>query len=181
VAVCPATSNVVDLTVTKTQTAFVNGQFVTETYFPHVRDKSKHRLDESGGHSYEVFCWAGAAEYPDGLKLYPKTSTQTPREYLMTNTNVRKPSETFLILDRDEGFGGTTNNWPERGDNHGEKGINLAFADAHVEFVDRRGMVLAMLKSRHPWPCNSGSLGPALAAVPGLQNSGGWSGKWWLQ
>jgi prepilin-type N-terminal cleavage/methylation domain-containing protein/prepilin-type processing-associated H-X9-DG protein len=173
VAVCPSTSNVVDLAVTKTQTVFVGGVFVTETFYPHVRTPAKHPRDDSGGHSYEIFSWAGKAEYPDGVII--------PKDYLMTNKNVRRVSETFLILDHDEGFGGGTNNWPEKGDNHSEKGINLAFADSHVEFVDRRGMVLAMLKSRHPWPCTSGNVAPALAAVPGLHNSGGWSGKWWFQ
>jgi prepilin-type N-terminal cleavage/methylation domain-containing protein len=58
VAVCPGTSNIVDLTVTKTQTVFVNGSFVTETYLPHVRTPSHFAADTAGGHSYEIFCWA---------------------------------------------------------------------------------------------------------------------------
>src|SRR3954462_8757158 len=65
VAVCPSSSNVVDLTVTKTQTVFINGVFVTETYLPHVRTPSKSAGDTAGGHSYEIFCWAGKAQYPD--------------------------------------------------------------------------------------------------------------------
>jgi prepilin-type N-terminal cleavage/methylation domain-containing protein/prepilin-type processing-associated H-X9-DG protein len=174
VAVCAGTQNVVDLTViTKaSKTVFQNGMFITvdDTHYPHVRNKSKHPLDESGGHSYEIFTWGGKAVYPDGLKV--------SADYRMTNKNVRKPHETFLILDRDEGFGGTTNNWPDPGDNHGDKGINLGFADGHVEFVDRAGMVRAMLKSRHPWPCSSGDVSKALQAVPGLTNTGGWAGTW---
>ena len=77
VAVCPGTRNVVDTSVTKTSTTTVfippsTFTTVTETYLPHVRDKSKHAQDASGGHSYEVFAWAGAAEYPDGLVLSPE-------------------------------------------------------------------------------------------------------------
>jgi len=173
VAICPGTQNVVSLSVTKTQTNFVNGVFVTETYYPHVRFCSKSPSDDTGGHSYEVFCYAGKATYPDGVTI--------DKDYLMTNKNVRKVSETFLLLDRDEGFGGSINNWPEKVDNHGEKGLNLAFCDGHVEFVDRAGMVRAMLVSRHPWPCTSSNLTPALNAVQGLQNTGGWSGKWSYQ
>src|SRR4051794_7497104 len=69
VAVCPGTRNVVNTSVTDTESLFINGMFVTRTYLPHVRNKSKHAEDDTGGHSYEIFAWAGQAEYPDGLKL----------------------------------------------------------------------------------------------------------------
>ena len=62
-----------------------------------------------------------------------------------------------------------------------QQGALYLFLDGHVEFVDRAGMVRAFLVSRHPWPCESNALGPALAAVQGLHNSGGWAGKWWYQ
>lgn len=171
VAICPSTRNRVDLKVTATETVTIGGVPVTRTYYPHLRKPADFAEDERGGHSYEVFSWAGKAEYPDGVKI--------SANYLMTYKNVRNPSDTFLLLDRDQGWGGTVNNWPEKVDNHGEKGLNLGFIDGHVEFVDRAGMVRAFLKSRHPWPRESGDLGPALAVVPGLKNSGGWSGKWW--
>jgi len=173
VAICPATKNVVDLAVTKTETVTVNGVSITRTYYPHLRTPADYAEDGRGGHSYEVFSWAGKAEYPDGLKI--------PADYMMTYKNVRKASETFLLLDRDQGPFNTVNNWPEKIDNHGEKGLNLAFVDGHVEFVDRAGMVRAFLVSRHPWPRESNDLGPALAVVKGLHNSGGWQGKWWYQ
>jgi prepilin-type N-terminal cleavage/methylation domain-containing protein/prepilin-type processing-associated H-X9-DG protein len=168
-AVCPGTKNFVDLRVTATET--VNG--VTRTYYPHLRTPAGGPEAPNGGHSYEVFAWAGKAEYPDGVII--------KADYQMTYKNVRRPSETFIILDYDQGYGGSTNNWPEKVDNHGEKGLNLGFCDGHVEFVDRAGMVRAFLISRHPWPRNSGDLGPALAVVKGLHNSGGWEGKWWYQ
>jgi prepilin-type N-terminal cleavage/methylation domain-containing protein/prepilin-type processing-associated H-X9-DG protein len=173
VAICPSTKNVVDLRVTANETVVVNGVNVVRPYYPHLRSTAAHPQDESGGHSYEVFCWAGKAEYPDGLVI--------KADYMMTYKNVRRASETFLILDRDQGFAGTVNNWPEKSDNHGEKGTHLGFVDGHVAFVDRRAMVLAFLTSRHPWPRESNDLGPALALVPKLKNSGGWQGKWFYQ
>lgn len=189
VAVCPGTKNVVDMTFTMTDPpVFSGGVFIPgSTYVRHLRVPARHASidarDDTGGHSYEIFAWAGQAEYPDGVKLLPRTANahERDKEHLMTTKNVTAPSETFIILDRDESYAGSTNNWPERGDNHDEKGLNLGFCDGHVEFVDRAGMVRAMLKSRHPWPRNSGNLGPALQAVPGLMNTGGWAGKWWYQ
>jgi prepilin-type N-terminal cleavage/methylation domain-containing protein/prepilin-type processing-associated H-X9-DG protein len=172
-AICPGTRNVVNMRVTQTETVTVNGVPTTRTFYPHLRTPAGYAEDSSGGHSYEVFAFAGQAEYPDGVKI--------AKDYILTYKNVRKPSETFLILDRDQGANNTINNWPERLDNHGEKGLNLGFVDGHVEFVDRAQMVRAFLVSRHPWPCESNALGPALAAVKGLRNSGGWSGKWWYQ
>ena len=173
VAICPGTKNVVDLRVVNTETVTINGAPVTRNYYPHLRATASYAEDERGGHSYEVFCWAGRAEYPDGVKI--------PKDYLMTYKNVRRPSETFILLDRDQGALGSTNNWPEKTDNHGERGLNLGFVDGHVEFVDRAGMVRAFLVSRHPWPRESNDLGPALAVVKGLKNQGGWQGKWWYQ
>ena len=173
VAICPGTKNVIDLRVTASETVTVNGSSVVRTYNPHLRAPAPHADDAHGGHSYEVFCWAGKAEYPDGVKI--------AKDYLMTYKNVRRPAETFLVLDRDQGAFGTVNNWPEKGDNHGERGVNLGFCDGHVTFVDRAEMVRAFLISRHPWPRESNDLGPALAAVKGLKNTGGWQGRWWYQ
>ena len=150
----------------------VNGQ--VRQYYPHLRTPAG-TSGPARGHSYEVFGWAGKAEYPDGVKI--------TADYSITYKTARKPHEIFLLLDFDQGYGNTMNNWPEKGDNHGEKGINLGFCDGHVEFVDRAGMVRAFLKSRHPWPCNDNTadLKRALDAVPGLKNTGGWTGKWWYQ
>jgi prepilin-type N-terminal cleavage/methylation domain-containing protein/prepilin-type processing-associated H-X9-DG protein len=164
--ICPGTQNSIDLRVINTEPAPGGG---TRQYHPHVRTPAGHS-GPANGHSYEIFCWAGQATYPDGVKI--------DKPYLMTYKNVRKPHETFLILDYDQGFGSGTNNWPDKGDNHGDKGINLGFVDGHVEFVDRAGMVRAFLLSRHPWPRDSGDLQPALNAVKGLTNSGCWAGFW---
>jgi prepilin-type processing-associated H-X9-DG protein len=79
------------------------------------------------------------------------------------------------------------NNWPDKGDNHGAKGINLGYVDGHVAFVDRGDMVRAFILSRHPWPCNDNAtdIARALNAVKGLKCTtiGGsyWRGKWSYQ
>ena len=175
VAICPGTRNVVDPTKKQTETVIINTVAVTRTFNPDLRYPSDYPADESGGHSYEVFSWFGVATYPDGVVI--------PKAYLMTYKNVRRPSETFILLDRDQGFGTSVNNWPEKGDNHGEKGLNLGYVDGHVAFVDRPDMVRAMLISRHPWPREStkADMDVVMATVKGLKNTGQWAGKWWYQ
>ena len=180
VAVCPGTKNVVDLS--KTVSQFVPGQGIVQA--PDVsdlRDNAAHTDDDTGGHSYEIFNWFGPATYPDGTvipgrlaDLSQTTNRSGYRRYLMTTKNVRKGSETFLILDGDEGYGGTRNNWPDPIDNHGAEGIVLGFADGHAQWAIPSEMVRIMMLSRHPWP----DVPSALAAVPGLRNSGGWDGRW---
>jgi prepilin-type N-terminal cleavage/methylation domain-containing protein/prepilin-type processing-associated H-X9-DG protein len=166
VAICPSTANYIDMKVMSTDPT--DGT----KYYTHLRTPAG-RSSAAPGHSYEVFAWAGQAEYPDGVKI--------AKDYLFTYKTARRPQQIFLLLDYDQGFGGTTNNWPEKGDNHGDKGVNLGFVDGHAEFVDRAQMVRAMLLSRHSWPRNSGDVGPAVAIVKGLRNTGGWTGKWWYQ
>jgi prepilin-type processing-associated H-X9-DG protein len=180
VAVCPGTANVVDISGTIAQ--FVPGQGVVQVPdLSDLKNNAAHSQDGSGGHSYEVFNWFGPARYPDGTvipgNLSMLSQTNNPggyRQYLMTTKNVRKPAETFLILDGDEGYGGSRNNWPDHIDNHGADGLNLGFADGHAQWVTPAEMVHAMMASRHPWP----DVPSALAAVRGLKNTGGWDGQW---
>jgi prepilin-type N-terminal cleavage/methylation domain-containing protein/prepilin-type processing-associated H-X9-DG protein len=178
VAVCPGTSNVVDLS--KTVSQFVPGVGIVQAPdTSDLRNNAPYAQDDRGGHSYEIFNWFGPATYPDGTVI-PGTladlrqSNPGFRRYLMTTKNVRKASEIFLILDGDEGYAGTRNNWPDPIDNHGADGLNLGFADGHAQWVTPAQMVHAMMLSRHPWP----HVASAIAAVPGLQNSGGWDGRW---
>jgi prepilin-type N-terminal cleavage/methylation domain-containing protein/prepilin-type processing-associated H-X9-DG protein len=184
VTICAGTNNKVDLS--KKTPVFQPGVGVVQVQdLVDLRNNAAHAQDDRGGHSYEIFNWFGPAHYPDGTVISGSgnldndlSQSKNPNgylNYLMTVKNVRKPSETFLILDADDGFSSTRNNWPDPIDNHGAEGLNLGFADGHVEFVDGRGMVEAMLISRHPWP----DVASALRYVPGLKNSGGWGGKWW--
>ena len=181
VAICPGTVNVVDLSRSISQ--FVPGQGVVQVPdLSHLRNNAGGAQDDRGGHSYEIFNWFGPAQYPDGVVIAGTVASLSQTnpgylKYLMTAKNVRKPAETFLILDGDEGIGGTRNNWPDSVDNHGADGLNLGFADGHAQWVTPGEMVKAMMASRHPWP----DIASALATVPGLRNSGGWDGRWWYQ
>ena len=51
------------------------------------------------------------------------------------------PSLIWLILDGDQGWQGTTNNYPDEVDNHGADGGNVLFCDGHAEFVTRNKYV----------------------------------------
>jgi prepilin-type N-terminal cleavage/methylation domain-containing protein/prepilin-type processing-associated H-X9-DG protein len=182
VAICPGTINVIDMNVTHNVT--VGG--TTLLVYDHIDYPADHAQDDTGGHSYEVFAWAGQAQYPDGKYI--------AADYMMTAKNTRKAAEVWLFTDRDNlagtkppytgTIGSPTNNFPEKGDNHGEKGVNLAFCDGHVEFVDRAGLLAGMMTSRHPWPGNTSTaaaVAVVLKQVPSLnlKNSGGWTGVWW--
>lgn len=62
---------------------------------------------------------------------------------LKTDRTVEFPSRMLIILDSDQDHRSTddnipdwaVNNWPERHNNHGEEGTNMAFVDGHAEFV----------------------------------------------
>lgn len=52
------------------------------------------------------------------------------------------PSRIWLHLDADDGAEGR-NNYPDRGDNHGDAGSNVAFCDGHVEWIPRAKYLLS--------------------------------------
>jgi prepilin-type processing-associated H-X9-DG protein len=50
-------------------------------------------------------------------------------------------AQTWLILDGDQGFQGTLNNYPDRVDNHGDGGGNVLYTDGHAQWVTRASYV----------------------------------------
>ncbi|HTL27568.1 MAG TPA: H-X9-DG-CTERM domain-containing protein, partial [Tepidisphaeraceae bacterium] len=57
---------------------------------------------------------------------------------LKTLNNTKRPNEVMLIVDSDQDSApaqGQTNNWPDPGNNHGNRGVNIGFCDGHVEWV----------------------------------------------
>jgi prepilin-type processing-associated H-X9-DG protein len=87
------------------------------------------------GTSYEVF----------GFMHFDVRKTQTTtRNYIHKNTayslkgTVPGPARIWLILDGDQGFQGTINNYPDKVDNHGDSGGNILFCDGHAAWVTRK-------------------------------------------
>jgi len=129
VLICPSTNN------------FVRGNVPAD-----LTHAARGPNDPNPGHSYEgrQKMWTGT--YPDG-KVIPPDATRVGypdgfNNWKSTKT-VRKPSEVFLVTDADEGADGRTNNWPDKGDNHADAGINVGYCDGHVEWAPMGRAVLA--------------------------------------
>ncbi len=100
--------------------------------------------DESGGHSYELrdWMWAGIV-FPDGKAwdmdvISDGMGNRITVDPLKAPKRFRDLSRICFMLDADDAVGSATmdrNNWPDPGDNHGEKGFNVAYMDAHVEWT----------------------------------------------
>ena len=97
---------------------------------------------KSPGTSYEVFGYFRGAR-PD---LIQKTQNSV-RSYAHANNAfslrgvIAGPSRVWLILDADDAQTGNIGNYPDRGDNHGALGGNIAFCDGHAELVKQRNYV----------------------------------------
>ncbi|MEW6159170.1 MAG: DUF1559 domain-containing protein [Verrucomicrobiota bacterium] len=61
---------------------------------------------------------------------------------------VAGPSRIWIILDADELFAGSRQNFPDKVDNHGEAGGNVAFCDGHAEFVPAKKYLLSFEMSQ---------------------------------
>jgi prepilin-type N-terminal cleavage/methylation domain-containing protein/prepilin-type processing-associated H-X9-DG protein len=92
----------------------------------------------------------------------PGAYEDTYTSILKTTRTVDRPSSMLIILDSDQdhlsssnGYNSTipewaVNNWPERHNNHGEAGVNIAYVDGHARFAQRGpDLVRAYLDSRH--------------------------------
>jgi prepilin-type N-terminal cleavage/methylation domain-containing protein/prepilin-type processing-associated H-X9-DG protein len=100
--------------------------------------------DDSGGHSYELrdWMWAGIV-FPDGKAWAPDVFTDSNGmrvqiDPLKTPKRFKDLSRICFLMDADDTTGSSgmdRNNWPDPGDNHGEKGFNVAYMDAHVEWT----------------------------------------------
>ena len=60
------------------------------------------------------------------------------------------------------------NNWPNIGDNHDEKGFNVAYMDAHVEWTPTGRAILEAYMTGYYYP----SVDPAIMSAHGLTYSG---------
>ena len=100
--------------------------------------------DATGGHSYELrnYIWPDIV-FPDGVGYQKETIVD---RYGMKHEippikaakRFRDASRVCYIMDADDPTGDSArdpNNWPSVGDNHGDKGFNIAYMDAHVEWT----------------------------------------------
>ena len=99
--------------------------------------------DMRGGHSYEVRGWMWPnIVFPDGrswtMESYVDSQgNRVSTEPLKSPKRFRQMATVSFLMDADDSTSSTrdTNNWPDVGDNHGEKGFNVAYMDAHVEWT----------------------------------------------
>ena len=123
VAVCPNTDNIVNQDL-------------------HLDDNAaRGPRDSTGGHSYEVrgWMWTGII-FPDGVSwrddIVTMNGVATPMPPRKAPKRFRDLSKISYLMDADDSTGANdANNWPDVGDNHGDRGFNVAYMDAHVEFL----------------------------------------------
>lgn len=126
VAVCPNTDNVVNRD-------------------DHLRNNAiGGPRDSRGGHSYELrnYMWQNIV-FPDGVS-YPPDPRMPGSSPLKAPKRFKDLTRNCYIMDADDSSGAAndTNNWPDVGDNHGDKGFNVAYMDAHVEWTQTGKAVL---------------------------------------
>jgi prepilin-type N-terminal cleavage/methylation domain-containing protein len=135
--VCPATHNSIRTTPWVPYTTAPNGQY--------LQDLTDNAVNlDSTGTSYEVFgVFNALPAEPKGRKktekevLVHKIYNYTP--YVGTSPG---PTAFFLMMDADDTSGlpnaqpnNPYNNWPDPGNNHGNKGTCANFCDGHAEFI----------------------------------------------
>jgi prepilin-type N-terminal cleavage/methylation domain-containing protein/prepilin-type processing-associated H-X9-DG protein len=171
VAICPSTSNSIRPNVIFSGSMAEYGENVLQDLH-----EPASSAGADFGHSYEIFGWYDGGNpihmYPDGTiidgKLYGDTNEQRgvkfgepgfdpspplPGSVIKRLGSLKGPTTTILILDMDKDptakvGAPRNNNWPEKNNNHGEDGLNIGFADGHVEFVRRGpGLIDTYLRS----------------------------------
>ncbi|MBP7937328.1 MAG: prepilin-type N-terminal cleavage/methylation domain-containing protein [Phycisphaerae bacterium] len=165
-AICPSTKNIVrenvPLQSTTERALYPKG-------LQDLRSAADNAADADGGHSYEMWGWYdGPSIYPDGTKIdgksagtygqqlgWPDPSTPgynnaTDGDVIKKHRSVKKPQNTLLALDNDQGGGSTTGdiwNFPDAYNNHGPDGLNVAFLDLHVQFVKPMDVIRVYMRS----------------------------------
>jgi prepilin-type N-terminal cleavage/methylation domain-containing protein/prepilin-type processing-associated H-X9-DG protein len=121
--------------------------------------------DSSGGHSYEVRVNMDPnITWPDGWKVQdrdydPVTKALLPSTIKNNKIFSKKQwSRVCLITDADDNAEGDRNNWPDKVDNHGADGTNVAYLDGHVEFVPTGRAILEMFMEGYYTPSTDTSL-----------------------
>ena len=117
--------------------------------------------DSSGGHSYEVRGWMWPdIIFPDGVSwtrdvITDRFGNLTTIEPIKAPKRFKDLSKVCYLMDADDGIGSSAqdpNNWPSVGDNHGDKGFNVAYMDAHVEWTPTGKPVLEAYMTGYYFP-----------------------------
>ncbi len=129
--VCPSTKNTVG---TNTLTLVVDGQ--SRTYLKDLADNASSV--NTPGASYEVY-----GTLPRGLGKKTEASVNSFSLQNVPGMQGMKPgpSQIFMISEADDlGVGSQRDpndheNYPDKMDNHGERGANMSFLDGHAQFI----------------------------------------------
>lgn len=132
IGICPGTRNGIRPNVL-VSAAISNAEYGG---FPILEDI--HRVASSAGddsgHSYEIF-----NSYSNGV--WPGRTLDSRFDMLIKrHGKLLRPLDTILILDSDQDPSGDffrMNNWPNVGNNHGDKGLNMGFGDGSVRWMPR--------------------------------------------
>jgi prepilin-type N-terminal cleavage/methylation domain-containing protein/prepilin-type processing-associated H-X9-DG protein len=191
-AICPATANVVRPDVYFNQASAMARFGRTNILQDLTAPAPLGAGDTTGGHSYEIWAWfpcnirhTGGILIPDTLEApwvqrgvegpgYPGwqwgsyNASPTAQHYrIKTSKNVRRPHECILVIDADadSNANGKFANWPDPGNNHGNRGFNIGFADGHAAFVPRGKALMEAYQ-------NSGNANPSVLSATVYQQYG---------
>jgi prepilin-type N-terminal cleavage/methylation domain-containing protein/prepilin-type processing-associated H-X9-DG protein len=128
------------------------------------------------GHSYEVrtrisagITWPGGRTWTgaDGNVLDPGGNRTTDKMIIKSTRNIHRPAEVMMLTDGDDAPPGI-NNWPDKFNNHGDAGWNIAYCDGHVEFIPTGKAILMAFMNGFYEPSTDG----AILTKYGLQRNG---------
>lgn len=168
IALCPSTRNIIREDVRHHDANY------GRTIIDDLEYSADNAADDNGGHSYELWGWYdGRTIYPDGTVIdgdsagsrgqqlgwptyWPGYGDYTYGDVVKKHRTVKRPSQTLLALDSDQASGpdDPVNNFPDRGNNHGTEGLNIAFLDDHVQFIRPKQVVSTYLRSYADPPAN---------------------------
>ena len=131
--------------------------------------------DTSGGHSYEPRqLWSGYT-FPDGFMIpgpdvyIDSKGMRVTVEPMKAMKRFKQAAKVCLIMDEDDAWAANQlNNWPDKGDNHGDKGVNVGYLDGHAEFIPTGRGLLEVYMQGYYVP----NIGGNIYQKYGLQQSG---------
>jgi prepilin-type processing-associated H-X9-DG protein len=117
-------------------------------------------LNGTNGHSYEVagfFCGQNGSATSSTINVRKTQNTVNNHRYVTPQAGNRynfigqraSASAVWVIYDADDTFsqggGGPNGDYPDSGDNHGDAGGNVVFADGHAEWVPQKKYVASFI------------------------------------